>query len=49
MNKKLDESATKVEELEKVIADKEAITEGAKKAQRILEDKMNRKRLCQVY
>ena len=43
MNKKLDESATKVEELEKVIADKEADIEGAKKAQRILEDKMNPK------
>ena len=43
MNKKLNESATKVEELEKVIADKEADIEDAKKAQRILEDKMDRK------
>ena len=43
MNKKLDESANKVAELEKVIADKDADIEGAKKAQRILEDKMNRK------
>ena len=43
MNKKLNESATKVEELEKVIADKEADIEGAKKAQRILEDKIDRK------
>jgi len=43
VNKKLNESANKVAELEKVIADKDADIEGSKKTQRILEDKMNRK------
>ena len=43
VNKKLEESATKVAELEKVIADKDSNIEDAQKAQRILEDKINRK------
>ena len=43
MNKKLDESAEKVAELEAMIAEKEAeITEASRK-QRVMEDRMNRK------
>ncbi|OUU22221.1 MAG: hypothetical protein CBB97_15515 [Candidatus Endolissoclinum sp. TMED37] len=43
MNKKLNESATKVNELEKVIAQKDSSIEDAEKAKRVLEDKINRK------
>ena len=43
MNKKLDESANKVAELEAVITAKEEEINDAQKAQRVLEDRMNRK------
>lgn len=43
MNKKLDESATKVAELEAMITDKEAKIAEAEKANRVMEDRMNRK------
>jgi hypothetical protein len=43
MNKKLDDSATKVKELEKVIAEKDSSIENAEKAKRVLEDKIDRK------
>ena len=50
MNKKLEESATKVaEDLKKVIADKDSNIEDAQKAQRILEDKINRKGIMWIY
>ena len=43
MNKKLDESADKVAELEAMIADKEAEISEANRKQRVMEDRMNRK------
>ena len=47
MNKKLDESANKVAELEAVIADKEAEIANAQKTQRVMEDRMNRKEVLE--
>jgi len=43
MNKKLDESAQKVAELEAVITEKEETITNAQKAERVLQDRMNRK------
>ena len=47
MNKKLNESANKVAELESVIADKDNAITNATKAKRIMEDRMNRKEVLQ--
>lgn len=47
MNKKLNESANKVAELEAVIADKEAEIANAQKTQRVMEDRMNRKEVLE--
>jgi hypothetical protein len=43
VNKKLNETANKVAELEAVIAEKEEAIAAAKKTQRVMEDRMNRK------
>ena len=47
VNKKLNETANKVAELEAVIAEKEAEITNAQKAQRVMEDRMNRKEVLE--
>ena len=47
MNKKLDESAQKVAELEAVITAKEEEIASAQKTQRVMEDRMNRKEVLE--